>query len=1110
MAKHEIKIVADGKVAGLFQYSSPHEQMRDPLKALWNEDLVQQTEKENEELLKLINFSQMSDLFESFLTMTGLPVAIIDFKGAVLVSSKWRRLCMDFHRVHPVTLKRCLESDVALYASIPFDKKHSYQECKNGLVDCASPIIIEGRYIANLCIGQFFVKPPDPVFFKQMQVEFGFDEPDYFKAIAEVPVVDKEKLPAIMTLLVGWAEQIAARSLAEKRAIAALESVEAQVKQRTEELIKTQELLETAQKAAGMCPYVTDLQTGLSTNNEGVNQIYGLDSSFPHTLESFKEILHPEDKEWLMTSFQTLIEKREKFSSVEYRMISPLDGKVRWIAASGVNFYAEDGTPLQQIGMLQNITERKEMEQTLKTGQAFISSVLDSLSAHIAVLNEEGIIIEVNHAWRQFADENGLPKQRHYNLGQSYFEACQKSYNEAHLQEAITVQYGIMAVLAGTRDSFSFEYPCHTPDKERWFIMRVLPLQAASKGVVISHQDITQSKLTEEKLRTSENKYRSLIELASDAIFVADVASGQLIDCNMKATSLLGKNKEQIIGLHQSKLHPPERLAEYQILFQQAAAEGKSLVADILVVHSDGHTTPVDISCNTFELDGKTVMVGLFHDISQRKQFEQVLHQAKETAERANQAKSEFLANMSHEIRTPMNAILGFSEILNDLITDSTQRYYLDAIHLSGKILLQLINDILDLSKIEAGKLELRYSEVSLKAICDDIAIIFRQKLADSDILFTIEIADNLPEYLLLDEIHLRQVLLNIVSNAAKFTHQGFIRISVACKPSLDLSGFKTLTGLLDLVIDIEDSGIGIQTEQIESIFESFTQQKNQSVQYGGTGLGLTICKKLIEMMNGTISVTSEMGKGSCFSVQLKQVEMLTHKLKEKPVELISLPKTIHFQPVQILLVDDVALNRQLIMSYFVELPELTFIEAETGEQALTLATQQAFDLILMDRRLPKMTGDEVCQQIKSMPDYANVPIIMISASILGTDESQAVFYDEQLNKPVNKSKLLKAMQTFLPHHEIEQITSEITAIEVTQMAETINPELQKILSQHYYQQLKKLSLSDVIEVDVLIELAEELLELAHRYNCTVLTNWAMALKTQAELFDIANLSKTL
>jgi len=484
---------------------------------------------------------------------------------------------------------------------------------------------------------------------------------------------------------------------------------------------------------------------------------------------------------------------------------------------------------------------------------------------------------------------------------------------------------------------------------------------------------------------------------------------------------------------------------------------------------------------------------------------------AKETAIAANHAKSEFLANMSHEIRTPMNAVLGFSDILNNLITDSTQRYYLDAIQRSGKTLLQLINDILDLSKIEAGKLELRYSEVAIKAICEDIAIIYQQKLNDNDIHFAIELADNLPAVLRLDETRLRQVLLNIVSNAVKFTHQGFIRLSVACKPSADRPSF------IELIIDIEDSGIGIPAEQVETIFSAFTQQTNQSVQYGGTGLGLTICKKLIEMMGGTISVCSQASKGSCFTLALPAVEICTFPSFTAGNESCLPSASVRFQPATLLLVDDIESNRLLIKAYLYSYPELRIIEAETGAQALALIAAQDFDLIFMDRRLPDLDGDSVCQKIKAMPDKAAIPIIMITASALFLPEEQhSPFYNLQLNKPITKPELLFALQSLLALQDETKITASVVTAAATdglvEQPQSVENwfELVALLRSHYLPQITKLNNEGGLQINDFIEIAEELLPLAETYSCQPLADWAMMLKNQAELFDITALPKTL
>ncbi|MBS4098316.1 MAG: PocR ligand-binding domain-containing protein [Sulfuricella sp.] len=228
----------------LFRRTPKIDQMRDPLFADWNRSLIKNLSAH--ELAELIDFSQMTTVFENFLEVVGLPVAIIDFDGRVLASSNWQRLCMEFHRINKNTLVRCLESDTRLSREMLEGKPYAIYRCLNGLTDCASPIIIEGKHIANLFIGQFFLQPPDMDYFRRQQEEFSFDKDAYFKALAEVPIVAEEKLPAILNLLTGLAHQIAQQSLAEKRALAAYDSVEQQVVERTQELSVSHEQLKKA------------------------------------------------------------------------------------------------------------------------------------------------------------------------------------------------------------------------------------------------------------------------------------------------------------------------------------------------------------------------------------------------------------------------------------------------------------------------------------------------------------------------------------------------------------------------------------------------------------------------------------------------------------------------------------------------------------------------------------------------------------------------------------------------------------------------------------------------------------------------------------------------
>jgi two-component system sensor histidine kinase EvgS len=364
-----------------------------------------------------------------------------------------------------------------------------------------------------------------------------------------------------------------------------------------------------------------------------------------------------------------------------------------------------------------------------------------------------------------------------------------------------------------------------------------------------------------------------------------------------------------------------------------------------------------------------------------------------------------------------------------------------------------------------------------------------------------------MPEFLLLDEVRLRQVLLNIVGNAVKFTNQGFIRIRVLVKPSVS-------TRHVDLQITISDTGIGISSDQLEMIFSPFTQQKQQSGNFGGTGLGLTICKRLIEMMNGTISVESLPGKGSCFGIELPQLEICSQpELFADKKSQCSNVTALKFYPATILVVDDIELNRTLIKSYLHGYPNLKLIEAGTGNQALDLASQYHFDLVLMDKRLPDANGDEICRRIKALPGYTDIPIIMITATVTPISKTQS--YNLQLNKPVKKTELLNALQSFLHQDESIKLTplplleTVASPVEETTAPEKLQ-ELIALLTKNYQPQIELLNYSKGLQIDSIIEMADELILLGKQYHCKSLYEWASTLKSQAELFDLINLPKTL
>ncbi len=813
------------------------------------------------------------------------------------------------------------------------------------------------------------------------------------------------------------------------------------------------------------------------------------------------------DKELVLNKWKEAINSEIFNFSIEYRIYQN-EKDIGWVIVKAVEII-ENGIVVGYLGFTEDITEIKVAQVELNRLNQLQAAIINNSSLALIATDTEGIIQLFNPAAEKMLDYK--EEELIYQVSPAVFHDYEEVVSRAKLYSDelnIEINPGFEVFVAKTKLGLinEDEWIYVKKNKEKLNVSLVVSELRDNlnniTGFVGIAKDITESKANEEEIK----RLNLILEESPDFIGIADINGNVLY--NNKAFKKIIYNDEnailenRIIGKNQP-LSISNQTFNNSIPYaiENGVWSGETILYDynkkevqvsqILICHKDSNGNPKFLS---------TVM----RDITERKQYQLELEQARELAEAANKSKSTFLANMSHEIRTPMNAILGFAELIQGSELDIIQNEYVNGIVNSGKSLMTLINDILDLSKIEAGKLEIKNEPVNIKSLCIELKQVFSVKVIEKGLQLILELQENLPNSILIDETRLRQILFNIVGNAVKFTGKGHVKIYV---------GFEFTNSnqdIINLKLTISDTGIGIPEDQLQSIFEAFKQQDEQSTRkYGGTGLGLTITKRLVEMMNGDVEVNSKQGIGSNFILNFNDVKVTTDNFNST-LTLSKDSNSFEFKDSIILVAEDIKSNQMILSGFLRNYQNINLVFVENGIEAIEKAKEITPDLVFMDIQMPIMDGYEATKLLKEMDKFKNIPIIALTAFAMA-DEAKIIdlIFDGYITKPLSKKILFEELNKYIgiDSNNLFSQTDEKIQIEV------LNSNVIDIITKNEFNILfleEIQSLSKTIEIDKIIALNNHIKEFAKRTNITYLINISEKLNDSLSTFNFVSIIKIL
>ena len=715
----------------------------------------------------------------------------------------------------------------------------------------------------------------------------------------------------------------------------------------------------------------------------------------------FTHFVKPGHRQALIDFYQSMLDKRLESTYNEFPVIAK-DGRVVWIGQT-VRLIECNGEVIELAVVARDVSDRKVAEADLQTTQTRLATLITNLQSGVLVEDEHRRVILVNQL---FCDMFEILLSPGELIGQDCGEARQR-VKLMFVQPDAFIQR-MDELLQNRRTCVGEEISMVNGHILELDYIPIL-LDDKYMGNLWRYSDVTKNYRAREHIRRSEEKYRGIMNNMELGLLEVD-NDQTILRAYERCCNMLGYTETELVGKNAADLLVSPEFLPVIDQQQRQRQEGNAGSYEIQLIRKDGNRIWVLVSGVPI-IDEHGVLVGsmgIHYDLSNRKLLEQELATARQIAEEARQAEKQFLANMSHEIRTPLNAIIGMSHLLFDTQPSQQQREYIDILKTSADFLHSLISDLLDMTKIEAGRIDIHPRSFDLAGLLRSMQKVFEMKLADRPIVIDVMLDARIAGDFIGDDVMLNQILMNLVGNADKFTENGSIQITAKLRQDNE-------TGCW-IEFSVADTGIGIPAEKLDVVFQKFRQVNPQGHKYKGTGLGLAITKELVDIQGGAISVKSQIGQGSVFTFTLPFAKAPAHA---EPKNAASSYPAMDDELLlnHVLVVEDNLMN-QKYLGGLLRKWKIPYTLATDGKMAVEEAKKQRFDMILMDIQMPLMDGYEATVAIRSTHNpNQHVPIIALTASAMLDHKNIALEagMNDFLTKPFDPGQLMAIFRRYAP-----------------------------------------------------------------------------------------------